>query len=135
MGRVLNAPRFTARLDDLSADARRRISQAVYDGATVIANEAKRSIRAGAVSGPGHIPSKPGEPPNADTHHLDRSIGVEQAGELKVTIFANAEYASELEYGTSRMAARPFIQPAINKTRAEVLQLFFGAIQGARGIR
>jgi HK97 gp10 family phage protein len=57
-----------------------------------------------------------------------------RTGELQAEVHVNAPYAAALEYGTSRMAARPFLQPAIDKTRAEVITLFFRAIKSARGI-
>lgn len=129
-----NVPKFHAKLDDLSAQGRRLISQAVYAGADIIATEAALSITRGSISGKGHIPSKPGEPPNADTRQLDRSIAVRQVGELKAEIVVSAPYAADLEFGTSRMAARPFLQPAIDRKQAEVVQTFFRAIQKARGL-
>lgn len=134
MGKVINAPRLTAKLDDLSAQGRARISQAVLVGAGLIASSAKRSITEGSISGPGHVPSRPGQPPNADTGVLHTSIVAVQTGELQAQVHVNAPYASELEYGTSRMAARPFLQPAVDRTRAEVIDLFFRAIKSARGL-
>lgn len=134
MGRITNAPRLTAKLDDLSKQGRARISQAVFVGADMIATEAALSITKGSISGKSHVPSRPGEPPNADTRQLDKSIVAVRTGELQAEVRVNAPYAAALEYGTSRMAARPFLQPAVDKTRAEVIGLFFQAIKSARGI-
>lgn len=134
MGKVVNAPRLTAKLDDLSAQGRARISQAVLVGADMIATEAALSITKGSISGKGHVPSRPGEPPNADTRQLDRSIIAVKTGELEAQVQVNAPHASYQEFGTSRMAARPFLQPAVNKTKAEVIDLFFRAIKSARGL-
>lgn len=134
MGRLTNAPRLTAKLDDLGSNARARISQAVFVGADMIATEAALSITRGSISGKGHVPSRPGEPPNADTRQLDRSVIAVQTGELQAEVRVEAPHALPLELGTSRMAARPFLQPAVNKTRAEVIALFFAAIKRARGL-
>ena len=133
-GTISNTQRATAKLDDLSREGRRLVSRAVYAGADLIATEAALSITRGSVSGKGHVPSKPGEPPNADTRQLDRSIIAVQTGELEARVQVNAPYASALEFGTSKMAARPFLGPAVAKTRAEVVGTLFRTIKRARGL-
>ena len=96
------------------------ITDALFTGAGVISTEAIRLVKNGAVSGKAHVPSKPGDPPNADTHVLDRSIHAEKAGKLKAKAVADAPYALALELGTSRMAARPYMKPATAAKRALV---------------
>lgn len=56
--------------------------------------------------------SAPGEPPGVDTGALQRSITVQQVGHLRYVVAVGTEYAAYLEYGTSNMAARPFLLPA-----------------------
>jgi len=88
-----------------------------------VRDEARLSIIEGSVSGPGHVPSAPGEPPNADTGHLDESIHVTsyvRGGTVTVEVSADAEYAADLEYGNSRIAERPFMRPATAKVRPRV---------------
>jgi HK97 gp10 family phage protein len=85
----------------------------------IVENHAKGSIMAGSVSGKGHVPSKPGEPPNNDTRVLHDNIEVVQASPLRVIVSSNAPYAAALEFGTSKMAARPYFRPAMQETEAE----------------
>lgn len=67
-----------------------------------------------------HQASAPGEPPAVDTGHLIGSIQTVIKSPIEAEIIIPAEYAQALEFGTSRMAARPFVRPAI----AGVLQRF-----------
>lgn len=66
----------------------------------------------------GDSPSSPGNPPAVVTGTLDRSvIAIPEhsltGGKKRVLLRAMAPYASFLEYGTRKMAARPFMRPAI----------------------
>ena len=56
-------------------------------------------------------PSAPGDYPGMDTGTLASSIQTDRKG-TKGVMYTNMEYAPFLEYGTSRMAARPFFTPA-----------------------
>lgn len=100
------------------------IGVALLDGAEIIADDAIHSILDGAISGRGHIASLPGEPPNADTHDLDRSIHVtdliETPGMVQTSVTADSEHAAYMELGTSRVAERPYMRPAVDRNRAKV---------------
>lgn len=89
--------------------------------------DAANSIKAGAISGPGHIPSLPGQPPNADTHQLDLSIDVRlNPSGLSVSVISLARYSAALEFGTSKMVERPFMGPALRRNRN---RLVYGTVQ------
>lgn len=62
-----------------------------------------------------HQASAPGDPPAIDTGNLVNSIHNEpgKEGEMKSVVYIDAEYAGYLEYGTTRMAARPYVAPAV----------------------
>lgn len=64
-----------------------------------------------------HIASAPGEAPAMDTGTLSASINFAMRDELNALISINAEYAAYLEYGTIRMARRPYVEPALDKVR------------------
>lgn len=96
------------RLGQVRSDLRK----VVYAAADELAADAALSITAGSVSGAGHVPSAPGEPPNEDTGMLSRSIHVRQIDDLKAQVVADAPYAAALEFGTSKMAERPYMRPA-----------------------
>ncbi|GEL44237.1 hypothetical protein MEX01_48280 [Methylorubrum extorquens] len=113
-----------AGLNRVKAELRPEIARAVYAAADIIAADAAVSITNGSISGAGHVPSAPGEPPNADTRQLDTSIAVVlDAPNLTANVVAQAPYAAALEYGTRKMAARPFLRPALirNQEAAEAL--------------
>lgn len=64
-----------------------------------------------------HTASAPGQPPMSDTGRLANNIYFERLGDLTAAVGSTLAYAYYLEYGTSRMAARPFFRPAIEKMR------------------
>lgn len=101
------------------------LGSALEDGATKIAEDAAFSIRDGAISGPGHIPSAPGQPPNADTHELDQSIHVgeliEMPDRIQTAVIADSEHALYMELGTSTIAERPFMRPAVERNRRGII--------------
>lgn len=99
-------------------------SKVLYVGADMIRAEAFRSISAGSVSGKGHVPSKPGEPPNRDTGVLQANIEAQLVEPLVAEVSSNAPYAAVLEFGTSKMAARPSMRPARDKKAPEIQRLF-----------
>ncbi|MGY9060028.1 MAG: HK97-gp10 family putative phage morphogenesis protein [Candidatus Puniceispirillales bacterium] len=49
-----------------------------------------------------------------------------EAGEVKVQ--SNADYSKYLEYGTSKMLARPFLFPASEKSTAKIIQATFNKV-------
>lgn len=117
MPRIIGADVHLRRLKALkSPQAKAAIYRGLFAAGSMIETGARHSITEGSISGKGHIPSLPGEPPNADTHQLDTSIRTEgQPGKLAVQVIADAPHAVPLEVGTSKMAERPFMAPAAQK--------------------
>ena len=118
---------WQSRLDRLaSPELVAVLGQALLEGAQAIAEDAAHSIRDGAISGPGHVPSAPGEPPNADTHDLDESIHVgeliETPDRIQTAVIADSDHALYMELGTSRIAPRPFMLPAMIRNRPDVIR-------------
>lgn len=66
-----------------------------------------------------HTASRPGYPPTPDTGALRASIRWEQQGQLVMHIMDGVEYGIHLEFGTSRLAARPFMRPAVEAWNGE----------------
>lgn len=104
------------------------VTRALFVGGNIIEVEAELSITRGAVSGAGHVPSKPGEAPNADTHGLDRQIETVIVGPGRVNTESSAPYAVPLEVGTSKMEARPSMGPAAARKRKRVVELVAAAV-------
>lgn len=114
-----------ARLARMRRWAQDDIKRVLAAAGELVRADAAKSIRDGAISGAGHIPSQPGQPPNADTHRLDLSIDVvvEPSGK-SVRVVSRAPYSSYLEFGTSRIAERPFMRPALRRNRKRIVQGF-----------
>lgn len=64
-----------------------------------------------------HIASAPGDPPATDTGRLKNNIYFERLGATTAAVGSDLVYAVYLEYGTERMAARPFFRPAVEEIR------------------
>jgi HK97 gp10 family phage protein len=109
----------------------REVGQALFAGGQIIEAEAKISITEGAVSGKGHVPSLPGQPPKNDTGTLVSHIETTQTAPLVVEVSSNAAYAVPLEVGTSKMAERPYMGPAAKRKRKEVVDLVGQAVSHA----
>lgn len=112
-----------------SAASRSLTDRALYAAGNLIEIEAERSITAGSVSGKGHVPSLPGQPPSADTRLLDTSIHTVVVGPNRVNVESTAPYAAILEFGGSRISERPYMRPAVNKKRAEASELIAEAVR------
>jgi hypothetical protein len=63
-----------------------------------------------------HVASRPGDPPNTDTGALVRSIATEKKGKTGARVGTGIKYGLPLETGTKKMAARPWLGPADEKT-------------------
>lgn len=94
----------------------------IEEAADAVKAEAQNSITRGAVSGAGHVPSAPGQPPNEDSGFLRSKISVARTGLLSAEIRSEAEYAAALEFGSSKVAARPYLRPARDKEAAGAIK-------------
>ena len=129
MPKISGADKVAGRLAHLSgAEKVEFVGKALFSAGEEIKAEASRLISEGAVSGKNHVPSLPGAPPNEDTGHLRTQIEVTQTAPLRVEVSSNAHYSAALEYGTSKMQARPFMGPAARTKRPRVKQLVEKAI-------
>lgn len=132
MAKIAGAERHTARLRaGISPAGAQFVSSALFELGNRVQVDAQTSITEGAVSGAGHVPSKPGEPPNNDTGVLASNIETIQAEPLKVLVSSNAPYAAPLEFGTSKMAARPYMRPALQKNRDRIAKRLAAAVDQA----
>ena len=116
-------------IKDYTSDAKKLVCRA----ATLVRNTAVESILQGAKSGVTyskynprrtHTASAAGEPPASDTGYLANNILVNiDADGFGASVESRADYSSFLEFGTSKMAARPFMQPALEENRAKIKRL------------
>ena len=110
------------------------IADAAFAGGQLVRSTAIRSIQStsdgGQVTrsrlGGGeyvHTVSAPGAAPNTDTGRLVSSIQVDvRAG--NVFVGSTLDYAGWLEFGTTRMAERPWLNPALENNRRNIEKLF-----------
>lgn len=134
MVKVTGGKAFSARLGRIQGpEMVRQVGAALFAAGQEIEVEAALSITRGAVSGRAHVASAPGEPPNADTHVLDRNIETVQVAPLKVEVSSNAPYAAALEFGTSKMEERPYMRPAAARKRKEAIALVRAAVKKVVG--
>ncbi len=106
------------RLGALPSAIIREMEKVLREGGERVQTRAQTSITEGSVSGKQHVPSAPGSPPNNDTGDLANGIETVRMGRLHIRVQATAEHSVPLEYGTSRMAERPFMRPARDAERA-----------------
>lgn len=79
-----------------------------------------------------HTASAPGGPPAIDTGKLMNAIAVYRPGAFRRQIHTgDTEYAPMLEFGTRKMAARPFMGPMAEELRKLLPRLF---AQWGRGL-
>lgn len=108
----------------------------LLEAGEMVRQEAMESIRDGTIRGAGHVPSRPGEPPKGDTGRLELSIEVElRRSEKTVNVIARAPYAAALEFGTRRIAPRPFMRPALQKHRSRLVTGMVAVASGERAVR
>ncbi len=122
---------YTSFFGRMSKEIITEVDQALFVAGDMIRVEAQISITAGAVSGANHVASSPGEVPNNDTGDLAGRIYNARVGKLKVEVSSNARHSEPLEFGTSKMAARPFMAPAANAKRREAEKLVRKAVERA----
>jgi len=134
------------RIDKASQRVRDAVAKEVAIGlfasAKKVEGEAKRSILSGDKSGRiyqrrtvTHRASAPGEAPASDTGRLANSItGTYVPSETSAVITAGGgivKYARMLEFGTRLIAARPFLFPALEKSKAWIRERLNKAVRTA----
>lgn len=115
--------------------------KAVQRSAVMVHATAVQSITGGGKSGElyskynprrTHRASSAGEPPAADTGYLHNNIIFEiDSDGLGASVESRAEYSEALEFGTSTMQARPFLQPAVEENRPKIRALMVALMRGA----
>ena len=129
--------RLEQRLDD---NPQKHIKIAMVRSTSVVRNEVIRSIMSGGQGATykkynpsrTHRASAAGSAPASDTGTLvsgiTTSVGVEKDALVgKISAYAPSggkNYALFLEFGTQDMEARPFMQPALDKSAKRIRQIF-----------
>jgi HK97 gp10 family phage protein len=131
--------RLKRKLRALDANAKNPVRQAIAAGALAVEREAKTSVQRGTRTGRvyfrgtrKHQASAPGEPPKSDTGYLAAHITtVVDLDGLGASVESQAAYAKALEFGTTKMAARPYLFPAFEKLKTKIKQRVGDAVAQA----
>ena len=130
--------RDNKRYAKMKSDIRKKVQNIIIYGVNEVRNTAVENILRGAKTGKTyqkynprreHTASSSGEYPASDTGFLANNITMNiNIGALRGEIISNADYSSHLEFGTSKMGARPFMQPSAElvkpKIRSRIRKLF-----------
>ena len=113
-----------------------KVKEYVTRGTMMVQNTAKKSIMAGGTGKTvqkyeprrTHTQSAPNQPPASDTGFLvsqiTMNVDVKTNGTVVGQIISAAPYSAALEFGTTQMTERPFMQPALEKNKRKILSLF-----------
>lgn len=104
--------------------------KAIYEGGKLVETTAKRKIRTISYGktvtrtreGGGtykHIASPAGSAPNTDTGRLINSVTTE-IGADSVLVGSSVNYAGTLEFGTTEMKPRPWLNPSFEENRNKI---------------
>ena len=123
------------RLQDELSELPDNLDEAIGEGLLEAASEAVEQIQE-EISTAYPPPSVPGEAPHARTGSLLRSVKIDSVEDDRVTISIGGAdtfvpYASYLEFGTSKMEPRPFVQPIIERILPEVGNIILEAVNAA----
>lgn len=123
----------TSSLDKIEADFKKNLQKAALFVKGKIKEKINRSQNYVRTKGPGGVyyhgqdPSLPGEPPKRVTGQLVRSIATQQAPDgMNWLVGTNLAYGLYLEFGTSKMAARPWLRSTLEENKEAILNIISG---------
>ena len=115
---IRNNPRLAdAAIDAMANDGERIVKQSMQDSP---ADGRTYEVGTGQV----HVASSPGNPPRVDTGALINSIYVRNAGLARRMIGVGTDYGFILEFGSEKMAARPFMAPMVAQLQQHAARYF-----------
>lgn len=128
---------------DLPSQFLEKAKKGIADGLMAVAlmaqGEAQKSILRGKKTGriykrgkKSHQASAPGEAPANDFGFLSNNIKADvDYAEITATLRSLAPYSVHLEYGTRKMAARPFFRPAVENIKPQAKGVIDAYLQAA----
>lgn len=131
---VKGLKRLISKLDRLGVTTENVMQEALEMSGKKVQREAKILINTSTPTGRmygKHRASAAGQPPATDTGNLVRNINVKKERNLvKVGILdQKAIYGAYLEFGTSKMGARPWLKPATDKSSDYIMKSFALALK------
>lgn len=132
--KITNLKAFNKKLNKKLTD--NKVKEYVTRGTMMVQNTAKESIMKGGTGRlyekyeprRSHRASAPNEPPASDTGFLvsqiTMDVDVKPNGTVVGQIISAAPYSKHLEFGTTNMTERPFMQPALQKNKRKIEAMF-----------
>ena len=138
---VTGSELLNANLAELEKNIGRLSKSAFIAGGKLVESDAKISIQSKSEghmvtryrnggSGYDHLASNEGKAPNSDTGALANSIQTEIESE-GVYVGTTIEYGKFLEFGTSEMGERPWLMPALDGRRVDIVNLQVDAVNAS----
>tara|TARA_A100001015_G_C14656859_1_gene581437 strand:+ start:52 stop:474 length:423 start_codon:yes stop_codon:yes gene_type:complete len=115
------------RMKDFERDALRATAKSALVVKAYAQEQIQRGTATGRPRGDGSFASAPGQFPKTDTGVLVSNISTEVKQEGKTVvgkIISSAPYSKHLEFGTTNMAARPFMQPSLDRNADKIKAIF-----------
>jgi len=111
----------------LAALAHAAAADAVGEGAEELRAAARELVDRTAAQA-----ARPGRPPRRVTGALAASIAVRRGdGGASAAVGSGLDYAAHLEFGTTRMAARPWLGPSFDSLRPQLRARLLRALRGS----
>ena len=132
--KIKNLKGFNKKLNDRLM--KNKVKEYVTRGTLMVQNTAKESIMKGGTGETvqryeprrTHTVSKPLNPPANDTGFLVSQITMnvkpQPNGSVIGQIISSAPYSAALEFGTTKMTERPFMQPALEQNKRKIVDMF-----------
>lgn len=112
----------TSRIPKIMSKTNHLLDMVAVSAAAQIQENAQSRMRGGG-------PARPGAYPAVDTGLLRGTLGHKRIGDMKAIAYSPMEYAPHLEFGTVKMAARPFLRPSTDAIRPSFKKAIASAIK------
>jgi HK97 gp10 family phage protein len=117
-------PKYDASFKGYDKELKKLVKFAVNDVRNFAVQNIAQGVKSGKIRRDGSRASASGEFPATDQGTLIQNItGIIAPLGLSGTVESKANYSSFLEFGTSSMGARPFLQPSLEQVRPKIKRL------------
>lgn len=133
--RVKGVDQLVSNFNQLGKQTSKGVAKALYVSAHAVRGEAIQDIATVSQGGVvtrykkgrkpyKHIVSKEGDAPNQDTGDLMSRVNIDIQQNRRALVGTDLEYGKHLEFGTSKMGARAWLNPAFEKKRNFIIAQF-----------
>jgi len=134
---ITGMDRLTRKLQSMPPESTREVKKAIAQSAFLVEMTAKKAIAHGKKSGKVykrrgifHRASAAGEAPATDTGRLISTITHQALLDgLEMIVGTALKYGAYLEFGTHRIAARPWLAPSLRQNSRKIVKLIDEAVR------